>query len=587
MNFFYLLYFIISSVYANTNDEILNEKIKKFQETQDASEIESLSADVFFIGNGHLISGNSGKALIYFKSALQMTPKHAITINKKIIESINVFKDVTLKIPPENCEEITSRTNFIKDLSPDSYHEIVQAFPKCLNISTIKEDLNEKANQIKIDNDNIATQKEIIEKEKQKIDEFNKTKFSFLNLNLPEQKKEQEQNAFNSLGEEISTVLKNREFLPDDMISTMQDEALKLIKLESLKPKLDYSSIDDNSSVIQIPIKFSYLNNQIIKNEFTERYKQLLELKGAERIFLLDQTTIKVTPIVAQYLRKNRFLDQKPRFSSAESFFPIFPSFIVLKIELSFKDNTKNFDIFMPSMLANFNNSFTPFFSFNVKHWNNEIINQRSGRPITLENQEYIIEQKVKNSLLKDLVDVKVSLDKDATIVLNNIFRNEEISSPELLSFEITKDENGDIHSGISYNQKKEGLFYVYRNNKSIGTIVYRNDQPLSANIEVVDKKQEGVIRYCADMLCHIYLDLIKKENNYKFTLSIGSAACAIGDSNGLLVSDNSNKWKATDENGQKLEMRFEKNEPDNAVLFLNIKETCLNMLGEHKLTKK
>lgn len=580
-----LLLFLITNAYANT-DEILSEKVKKFEETKDPSEIEGISSDIYFIGNGHLISGDSGKALICFKTAMEMTPKHAVTINKKIAESISVYKEATLKIPKANCNEVKERASFIKHISPDTYHELTSAFPDCLDQNIIKEDLDKKAQSLEIEKQKIVEEKASVEVELKKIDEFNKNKFAFLNLNLPDPKIELEKKAYESLGEEISTVLKNRDFLPDDIISTMQDEALKLIKLESSKVELDYSSIQNEASVIKIPLHFNILRNEIIEDEFIKRYKQLLELKGADTKYEIGREVIKVSPKVSEFIDRNRTLDRNIKYQGENKLFPIFPPYLVIKFEMTFKDVGKNLTLYLPFGLINVKDSFAPLIIRDVRDWNKSLQNIRSGKDRNLTSQVFILEQKMRNELLKEMIDIKASIDKDSTIILNNILQANPITAIDHISNLSFKDENNDIQSGLTIDDKKEGLFYVFRNSKQIGTVFYHNNLPLSAHVETEDKKMTGSTRYCTGTLCHDYIDLKKENKDYKVEFYIGTARCEIGVSKAILKLNNSNRWTGKDGDGQKLRLRFEKDDTESDIVYLNIEDTCIRMLGEHKFQK-
>ena len=586
-NFFVLLtHLLIISTAIAAEDVILAKKVQEFESAESESHIESLSSEVFFIGNGHLLAGDSGKALIYFKTALQMTPKHAPTINKKIIECIKVYKQATLKIPKENCQDVNERASFLKQLSPDSYHEIVGSFPNCLNIADIKSDLEVKAVNLLDETKRVMEDKSKVEVELKKIDEFNKTKFSFLDLKLPTAKIELEKQTYESLGDEISTILSNRDFLPDDIISTMQNEALKLIKIENSKVELDYARITDKKSGIKIPIKLSILNNQIIRDEFVSRYRQLLEVKGSDVNLQVAGTNLKVTPKVFEYLSRNRFFDLKNRNSNkdARSFLPIYPAYLSLRFELFFKDPANTIVALLPFGLGVFNDSFTPvLIKDNFKHA--ELAKRHfNGNFESYENQLYILEQTLGNEYLKQLVDVKISLDMDSTIILNNILReNPILSSGEIQNYSF-REENGDVMTGMIVKEKKEGLFYVMRNGKQTGSIIYVNDLPLSAGS---DKKNEVGVKYCMDLVCHHYALLEKKQNAYSIKFSFASAQCAMPDIEGVLKTTDSKMWTGIGEEGEKISLRFEKDNQESETIMLKLDGVCMALMGDHVLIKK
>ncbi len=470
-----ILFLFLYSSFGSA-DDFLNEKIANFKMAKSSQEKEAVSSELFFIADNKLKTGDSGMALLYFKTALIMTPENNYLISPKIEKSLGIFLEYTFQIPKENCSEIRERYTFIREVSPDSMIKIINQFPECLSVATIKERLTKRENTVIEEEKSLERREEKNKKRSQDIFDFETNKSNFFNVEIPKSNYVSEQKIFNNMGEELDYIDRMKTYLPIDLIRALHMSALRFVLFSS--GKISAVPINDEAALIIIPYKFDFNLPEPFRSEICEKYKNLLHYDGPGRYGkdCLHGTHLSVSHVVANYLVKKNFINTTD--------FPVLPSVIVFKAKLQFADNVEI--LLLPSSVGIYNKDFKALVFTTPTN-----DDRRYMPDIKMPDLRYFKGPKPANlgirlsrSTVKELKSISIDIDIDATYELDKLLSQYmELKVPiEFKDIGYVYEfygENGGSLSGITVKNKKEGLFYVSEKNKDLRTIYYEGDSQI------------------------------------------------------------------------------------------------------------
>lgn len=461
-------------------DEFLDQKVAKFQKTTSSQEKTEISSELFFIADNSLKTGDSGKALLYFKTALALTPEFNSYIAPKIERSLSVFLEYTLKISPENCSEIKKRNFFLEKVSPDTALDVLAKFPKCF-----KEEKTETKIAVK-NRENFENSEDIPPR-----------------IEIPANNATSEKKIlFENFGEELAHIQRMNTFLPVDLIRSLQIEALKLIRFKAQKPELVANSIDDSTAMLRIPFSFDVTYPQPFTNDLDDRFRSLVHYKGQIGIPMPIGPVIRISNVVEEYFRKKRIENS--------IMFPVLPSIIVFKAKLQFKNRTET--LLLPGIPEIYNKeSETLFFPTITK--NDQLLYMPDVK-LTRTAFQSSIGLRLSNETIKELKTITIEIDKEATFELDKgLNRHASMNlNPENIGYEYTyyTGESGSM-SGITINNKKEGLFYITEEGKTERKAYFQSDREMIASHW---EQKEVAGTYCLDKYrCDSFIDLFSGEN--------------------------------------------------------------------------
>lgn len=386
-----LFFFLSFDLYS---DDFLKSQLKKFKSAKTFNQKENLSSEVFLIGKSSLKSGNSSKAIQYFKVAMQMTPRHSSFIQKEVDVAINNFIETTLVLPKENCKLIRERFDFLKVYSPDKSINIITKYENCFqqdfklnnerieklknHISNIEEKIKSKNNYSQKINKELSNAIEELRSEKEKlasillIKKGEKTKDILeesLGLKLPKIPKRKikiSKSHYQNLYISAMDSLYMESYEPYSIITNLQLMALELIKIETKKPKLKFlhSNLKTKESLakIEVPIKLKILRNKKVKNILKKSYVDLLDYETGKNVYYFEKQKIRVSDKVSSFISMNQPPHNRQVYGlrGKRDPLPIFPPVIILDIIVHKAKSRESGPFIMSSLVLNPKNIFNP-----------------------------------------------------------------------------------------------------------------------------------------------------------------------------------------------------------------------------------
>lgn len=472
--------FLIYSLFIRVvlADSYLENKVVEFKKVDEFYQKEKISGDIYFQAVSNMESGNSGKALKYLKVALEMTPEHQATIRKQINKALAIYIKSTLKIPSGNCRAIQERYNFIENISPDSSIGLLERFPKCLDENIKREKLAEKEIRLESAQQHLDLKSEKLDQKENELKRksaqvdilHNRSKkarqdaelalMNYLKLELPEVTKGLDKQSYNDLSDEIEQIQFMNNYVPKEMIRTLQNEMLKTIKIKSNGLKIDYANVKDDKVNLYVDIKLSSYLTKNLMNTIVDKYQKLLSYKAGQVKVNMGDRSFKISEKAASYLSHNRLNLRVDNLMESRNhkIVPVIPENVILKVKLNYKDRSKVF--YTNAILAGL------FLGNSLK------VEGIFGRKYNKKypNRLFIT---FSSDMVKNLKDIDVTLDMETTNELNRALENGLVFGMQDIT-PVRQHLSGDkILQGFKHGNRKLGYFYITKDDVILEKYLY------------------------------------------------------------------------------------------------------------------
>ncbi len=390
-----LFYFVsnLSSSYAK--DAYLLSRVREFDATSSYSEKESISGDIFFLGDSFIKSGNSAKALKYLRAALEMTPHHRVIINKKMRVALEVFLKYSKKI--KDCSLLIERYKYIVNIAPDRSQELHDLVSKCEKLKYVAKVQFPK----RTSSANLAYDIGFTDGRTTIVNELEK----LAKLHTPQASMGIEKKYFQEVFSEIEHTIFMKSHVPEDLILSLQVGSLKFLNFFHDKPLLDHKSVSETSSRLLFKYHVEALFEEERRKHQT-KFKELLAFKGGGVCVKLNGKNETISSKVWEFINITTRLQKKNYdYSRCWDGELLYPSIPLLSLSISVKE--KEVKLFYPARVVHKYGA--PFKELNI-------LSDRISVNRGIRKEAWNLSLELPNTLIKNMSNMKVRLDADLTL---------------------------------------------------------------------------------------------------------------------------------------------------------------------------